>query len=29
MTLAIVAEPAPLLPNKDGVILAGKTRVTF
>jgi uncharacterized protein (DUF433 family) len=29
MTLAIVAEPAPLLPNEDGVILVGKTRVTL
>ncbi|MER3435652.1 MAG: hypothetical protein C4288_20245 [Leptolyngbya sp. ERB_1_1] len=29
MTLAIVAEPAPLKANEDGVILVGKTRVTL
>lgn len=29
MTLTILAEPAPLLTNKDGVILVGKTRVTL
>lgn len=29
MTLAIVAEPAPLKTNEDGVILVGKTRVTL
>ncbi|MGA1408745.1 MAG: DUF433 domain-containing protein [Prochlorotrichaceae cyanobacterium] len=29
MTLTIVAEPAPLQANKDGVILVGKTRVTL
>jgi hypothetical protein len=29
MTLAIVAEPAPLQANEDGVILVGKTRVTL
>jgi uncharacterized protein (DUF433 family) len=29
MTLAIVAEPAPLTANEDGVILVGKTRVTL
>jgi uncharacterized protein (DUF433 family) len=28
MTLVIVAEPAPLEPNEDGVILVGKTGVT-
>jgi hypothetical protein len=27
MTLAIVAEPAPLQANEDGVILVGRTRV--
>lgn len=29
MTLTIVAEPAPLQANADGVILVGKTRVTL
>ena len=29
MTLAIVAEPAPLQANENGVILVGKTRVTL
>ncbi|GAB4216524.1 MAG: hypothetical protein OHK0012_18990 [Synechococcales cyanobacterium] len=29
MALAIVAEPAPLQANEDGVILVGKTRVTL
>jgi uncharacterized protein (DUF433 family) len=29
MTLAIVAEAAPLQANEDGVILVGKTRVTL
>lgn len=29
MTLAIVAESAPLKANADGVILVGKTRVTL
>ncbi len=29
MTLTIVAEPAPLNANEDGVILVGKTRVTL
>lgn len=29
MILAIVAEPAPLQANEDGVILVGKTRVTL
>ena len=29
MTLAIVAESAPLQANEDGVILVGKTRVTL
>ena len=29
MTLAIVAEVAPLQANEDGVILVGKTRVTL
>lgn len=29
MVLAIVAEPAPLKENEDGVILVGKTRVTL
>lgn len=29
MTLTIVAEPAPLQANEDGVILVGKTRVTL
>ncbi|MDJ0559662.1 MAG: DUF433 domain-containing protein [Microcystis sp. M53599_WE4] len=29
MTLAILAEPAPLQANEDGVILVGKTRVTL
>jgi len=29
MKLAIVAEPAPLQANEDGVILIGKTRVTL
>ena len=29
MTLTIVAEPAPLNANEDGVILIGKTRVTL
>ncbi|MBV9387406.1 MAG: DUF433 domain-containing protein [Chroococcidiopsidaceae cyanobacterium CP_BM_ER_R8_30] len=29
MTLAIVAESAPLKANEDGVILVGKTRVTL
>ncbi|NJM60058.1 MAG: DUF433 domain-containing protein [Oscillatoriales cyanobacterium RU_3_3] len=29
MTLAIVAESAPLKANEDGVILIGKTRVTL
>lgn len=29
MTLAIMAEPAPLQANEDGVILIGKTRVTL
>ncbi|MEH1917918.1 DUF433 domain-containing protein [Nostoc sp.] len=29
MTLAIMAEPAPLKSNKDGVVLVGKTRVTL
>jgi uncharacterized protein (DUF433 family) len=29
MTLAIVAEPAPLQVNADGAILVGKTRVTL
>ncbi|MBW4618195.1 MAG: DUF433 domain-containing protein [Cyanosarcina radialis HA8281-LM2] len=29
MTLAIVAEPAPLRANEDGAILVGKTRVTL
>jgi len=27
MTLTIVAEPAPLRVNADGVVLVGKTRV--
>jgi uncharacterized protein (DUF433 family) len=29
MTLTIVAEPAPLQANEDGVILVGKTRITL
>lgn len=29
MTLVIVAEPAPLKANEDGVILVGQTRVTL
>ena len=29
MTLTIEAETAPLVPNEDGVILVGKTRVTL
>lgn len=29
MTLAIVAETAPLQANEDGVFLVGKTRVTL
>jgi uncharacterized protein (DUF433 family) len=29
MTLAIMAEPAPLQANQDGVILVGQTRVTL
>jgi uncharacterized protein (DUF433 family) len=29
MTLSIVAEPAPLKANEDGVILVGQTRVTL
>jgi hypothetical protein len=29
MTLAIVAEPAPLQANEDDVMLVGKTRVTL
>jgi uncharacterized protein (DUF433 family) len=29
MKLAIVAEPAPVQANEDGVILIGKTRVTL
>ena len=29
MTLAIVAESAPLKANEDGVILVGKTRITL
>jgi uncharacterized protein (DUF433 family) len=29
MTLAILAEPAPLKANENGVILVGKTRVTL
>ncbi|NCQ70893.1 MAG: DUF433 domain-containing protein [Microcystis aeruginosa L111-01] len=29
MTLAILAEPAPLQANEDGAILVGKTRVTL
>jgi hypothetical protein len=29
MTLTIEAEIAPLVPNNDGVILVGKTRVTL
>ena len=29
MTLAIVAEPAPLKLNEDGVVLVGNTRVTL
>jgi uncharacterized protein (DUF433 family) len=29
MTLAIVAESAPLKSNEDGVVLIGKTRVTL
>jgi len=29
MTLAILAEPAPLQANEDGLILVGKTRVTL
>ncbi|WP_375478286.1 DUF433 domain-containing protein, partial [uncultured Nostoc sp.] len=29
MTLAIIAEPAPLRSNKDGVVLVGNTRVTL
>lgn len=29
MTLAVVAEPAPLKTNEDGVILVGNTRVTL
>jgi uncharacterized protein (DUF433 family) len=29
MTLAIIAEPAPLQANEDGVILVGETRVTL
>lgn len=29
MTLTIVAEPAPLNTNEDGVILVGNTRVTL
>lgn len=29
MILAIVAEPAPLQANEDGVILVGRTRVTL
>lgn len=29
MTLTIVAEPAPLKANEDGVILVGNTRVTL
>lgn len=29
MILAIVAEPAPLKVNEEGVILVGKTRVTL
>jgi uncharacterized protein (DUF433 family) len=29
MTLEVVAEPAPLKANEDGVILVGRTRVTL
>jgi len=29
MTLAVVAEPAPLKTNADGVVRVGKTRVTL
>ncbi len=29
MTLSIIAEPAPLKSNEDGVFLVGKTRVTL
>ena len=29
MTLKVVAEPAPLKANQDGVILVGQTRVTL
>ena len=29
MTLEVVAEPAPLKANEDGVILVGQTRVTL
>ncbi len=29
MTLAIIAEPAPLEANADGVVLVGKTRITL
>ncbi|MEH2182135.1 DUF433 domain-containing protein [Nostoc sp.] len=29
MTLSIIAEPAPLKSNDDGVVLVGKTRVTL
>jgi len=29
MTLAIMAEPAPLKSNEDGAVLVGKTRVTL
>ena len=29
MTLSIMAEPAPLKSNEDGVVLVGKTRVTL
>ncbi|MEH1832106.1 MAG: DUF433 domain-containing protein [Nostoc sp.] len=29
MTLSIIAEPAPLKSNEDGVVLVGKTRVTL
>ncbi|MDZ8263022.1 DUF433 domain-containing protein, partial [Nostoc sp. ChiQUE01b] len=29
MTLAIIAEPAPLRSNKDGVVLVGNTRITL
>jgi hypothetical protein len=29
MSLTILAEPAPLVVNADGVVLIGKTRVTL